>query len=254
MIVNVPLPPLPLPSFLQCEEMHELRSVLNSQDYWISKSDVVLWCNKLNRLQTGFTTCIPALEHRLSDEFERRQPDIHFESRSPNEINALEISMNYTKPVDASDWIEWIITLNKIITNSKGGFRKSPIYTQRDKFGGFAVYPHSDLVAESMNHLSMYQGRFWLDFPIETAIVSLAFIGAIHPFSDGNGRTSRIVFNAISSSMDRNLDRYIPLHEIATHSRGGYILALREAQYLNNWKPLIVFLSESCKNMVKLVR
>lgn len=250
--MNVPLPALPLPSLLQCQEMHELNLVWNSRNYWIAKGDVISWCNKLNGFQTGDLKNIPSLEHRLSDKLDNRIPDIDFKSRSPIEVGFMCISLDNKIPRSASEWQDWIIDLNTRVVDGNSGFRTDQIYTERDRFGGYAIYPSFDLVPGAMNYLSLYQEKFCIDYPIETAVVSLAFIGAIHPFRDGNGRTSRIVFNAIAGSMDR--DRYLPLHELAAHSRDGYILALREAQYLNNWKPLIIFLTESCKILGELVR
>jgi len=66
----------------------------------------------------------------------------------------------------------------------------------------------------------------------------------VHPFGDGNGRVSRLVFNALLRGPDDE-GPYIPLHELGRVSRAGFLIAMRLAQYRNEWGMLASFLLEA---------
>jgi hypothetical protein len=251
LIVDIPLPPLPLPALLQCQEMDELRSTLSNVNYRVTEYDIISWCNDLSGKHPSVLRRIPTLEHRLSDVFERRLYRKEVIARTPGEIRALKRFCEFGAPHEYVDWEKWIININSAVTNANSSFRENSIYTERDKYGGYATYPNFGFITEAMKHMNSYKNRYIIDYPLETSIVSLVFLGAIHPFADGNGRTSRVVFNTIAGSIKSKT--YIPLYELSEHSRGGYILALREAQYNNKWRPIIRFLSEGCKVLEELV-
>jgi len=63
-----------------------------------------------------------------------------------------------------------------------------------------------------------------------------------HPFADGNGRASRLLFNYILRQ-STEVPYYVPLYELAWLSRGSFVLCVREAEMLGNWAPLCRFLA-----------
>lgn len=88
--------------------------------------------------------------------------------------------------------------------------------------------------------------------PIAKAILFKVRFTKIHPFRDGNGRTSRILLNYM-------LARYgYPTITIYAHQREEYIKAMDTAILENNYKPLISMitkaLNERCDLYIKAIR
>jgi Fic family protein len=74
------------------------------------------------------------------------------------------------------------------------------------------------------------------------ATVALLLITNCHAFTDGNGRVARVVFNAVLRPSEPAVTHYLPLREIATFARGGYIIRARQAEIHGNWAPLADFM------------
>lgn len=75
------------------------------------------------------------------------------------------------------------------------------------------------------------------------ASVFLGAFNCIHPLRDGNGRTSRIMFNALLHSGLDQPKFYIPLKEFMGLSRYGFELAMRESLIFGRWATLVAFCS-----------
>jgi len=73
----------------------------------------------------------------------------------------------------------------------------------------------------------------------------------LHPFADGNGRLSRIVFNALLTT-DGVRTPYVPLYELGRVSRGGFLIASRLAQYRGDWSALASFLTAAADIMAAM--
>lgn len=84
--------------------------------------------------------------------------------------------------------------------------------------------------------------------PFFQAMLSLVGITFLHPILDGNGRTSRIVFNALIDTDDA----YIPLKDIQYLSKGGFTLKFKRAWLHGNWNPVVKFFCSSM-DMAELV-
>lgn len=73
-------------------------------------------------------------------------------------------------------------------------------------------------------------------------MLALVGISNCHPLYDGNGRTSRIIANAMMNDPAEAPAFYLPIKEIAAFSRGGYLLRVRQAELRDEWLPLANFL------------
>lgn len=75
---------------------------------------------------------------------------------------------------------------------------------------------------------------------VRAAIVHVAILNA-HPFTDGNGRTARMIANLILRSGCKTPVIYIPLYEFGIRSRGGFEIALRYAEIFDRWDPILAY-------------
>ncbi len=80
----------------------------------------------------------------------------------------------------------------------------------------------------------------------DAALVLCLFVNC-HPFTDGNGRVARILFNHTLRRGGMPDDVYVPFYEIAARSRGGYVIALRHAEVRGDWHPIMSWVMEAIR-------
>ena len=123
-----------------------------------------------------------------------------------------------------------------------GQVREINVGTMRDRQGGQVVFPDVRLISERVRELSIFFSKYWMSKPLIFATVMMNGVANIHPFLDGNGRVSRVLFNLLLNTSLRT-NCYIPIYELSELSRGGFLIRLRDAQYNGNWGPLIEYVS-----------
>ncbi|MCK5474120.1 MAG: Fic family protein [Candidatus Aenigmarchaeota archaeon] len=84
------------------------------------------------------------------------------------------------------------------------------------------VYP---LLVDFFKWYNYYENKL---HPIELAALVHLKLVTIHPFSDGNGRISRMIMNLVLNNHE------YPLFNITYEKRAGYYIALEHAQTKNN--------------------
>lgn len=91
--------------------------------------------------------------------------------------------------------------------------------------------------------------RQWLvgnaDAPaVIRAAVACQFLSCCHPFDDGNGRTARLVANAILSRAGMPDSSYLPLHELFVLSLGGMEIRSRLVELEGGWNAWIAWFAD----------
>lgn len=66
-----------------------------------------------------------------------------------------------------------------------------------------------------------------------------------HPFSDGNGRVARILFNLELARMGMPAGSYLPIFLAMRRSAGGYEIKLREAEIQARWRGIVRFMCDA---------
>jgi hypothetical protein len=244
--LRVPLPSLPSPAKFSNTKIESIKYSFDTRELWPSIADTVSWLKSIDGLPMGSLEQDTVLHHRLSGDYNCFSESEIFHERSIQEIRTLQrVKISGKFGGKNCNWRDLILFISNNLNDGHNHFRSCAVFTEPDKNGNYAVYPSHALIEKSIYYLGMYIARYVEKFPIETAIVSLVFLGAIHPFEDGNGRTSRVLFNKLAGF--DGFSGYFPINEIAAHSRGGYILSLREAQYNDNWYPIVEFLDYSIR-------
>ena len=118
--------------------------------------------------------------------------------------------------------------------------RDHGVKTVTDKSGASVIYPHHTQVDSQLAELFEFLAGNFKNFPHLCAVAAHLGIGHIHPLSDGNGRLSRAVYNWMINAAGA-VKFYLPLHELAALSDGGYIIRFRKATYQNDWSEIVVF-------------
>jgi len=148
----------------------------------------------------------------------------------------------------ADDFVRGLATLASHGLRRRTQPRTRAVGTGSDPRGDRVIFPPSTLVRDRLALIHRELGA--AQSPgLYRAGVGMAAISNCHPFDDGNGRTSRMLFNAMVRRASGRSDVYVPLHELAALSGGSLTLAVREAELQGRWEPLFGFI-ERCLALV----
>jgi len=117
-------------------------------------------------------------------------------------------------------------TISGNFDTSKGDLRLAQVYVDKKYFPDFTKFPDllQKLVIEANDRIDLVEGNDILKL---AAYIHYNLVN-IHPFGDGNGRTSRLLMNYIQ------LYHGEPLVKIFTEDRAEYIDALNETEEKEN--------------------
>jgi Fic family protein len=121
------------------------------------------------------------------------------------------------------------------IDESKGEFRKGNVRAGETYFVNYdKVIPYTNELVKSLNRkiktVRTDEEKLELAFTAHFDMVT------IHPFYDGNGRTSRLLMNFIQRFFD------LPLSIVYNEDKAEYIQALKDARAEETTKPFIEFM------------
>jgi hypothetical protein len=140
---------------------------------------------------------------------------------------------------------DFITVLTRISALSRGeahvDLRRSGVTLSGDKLGWRWRFPDRQHIEPCLQalHASLFERRF--ASPLIEAAVAYVLVNWIHPFEDGNGRTSRIVFNALLSRGGLSPMSYLPIKEINTLALGGHTVRLRYCVATGEWEEIIEY-------------
>ena len=192
--------------------------------------------------------CFEALAHRLSPAF--------------MELNGPALAL--IRSVDESAALAWLLAegggfressprgfrealgaLSVVLTDGEAEWRRRDIYLNADASGTRIRLPDVDQISKQLAKVR----RLWCqnveDPALWKGLVALVLIVNCHPFTDGNGRVARLLFNAWLRRGGMSEYVYFPFSEIARRSRGGYEIALRSLEISGDWEPLVRFVLQA---------
>jgi Fic family protein len=137
--------------------------------------------------------------------------------------------------------------VNSILGNTdetKGDFRKVNVSA-----GGFYFVDQSKVISLSTDLVNKITSRIENVKTIEE-ILTLAFVShfdlvSIHPFTDGNGRVSRLLMNYIEAYHGQ------PLTRVHAEDRVEYIESLKLSREQKTTEPIVEFLSKQHQKVLK---
>lgn len=158
-------------------------------------------------------------------------------------INKRKFSIDFIKEVNAfvmKSTGGLMNTISGSFDTSKGDLRLAQVYVDKKYFPDFTKVP--GLLQELVDHVNKRIDNVSEDEIIKlSADIHYNFVN-IHPFGDGNGRTSRLLMNYIQ------LYHGEPLIKIFTEDRAAYIDALNETEEKED---LNIFRDFICRQQIK---
>lgn len=188
------------------------------------------------------------LRHELSAHFVALNLDKPDHLRSEVEAEALHHlqgdpeGLGIARP---NSFRERLAALNRSLTDGAAFWRNAAIRLSGDKAGNRVFFPPVAAVPAQLEKVRLLLADGAAGPPLFKAAVAYALLLNCHPFSDGNGRTARVLFNHVLRQGGMPKDVYLPLYEIGSQSRGGYEIALRTAELRGDWEPFLRYLLDA---------
>lgn len=175
------------------------------------------------------------------------------EGKSQREALILESFTRYFAPAindpDSSAFVSLIEEIGKELSPLNGGFRTNRAQFLKDAAGVRVLFPSSERIKPRLSELHGYLRTHLPTQPLFAATVAMVAITNCHPFRDGNGRTSRLLFNGLLRFHGLAGNTYIPLYEIFWASGCGFEIRMRIAELRNDWAPLCGYMG----NVISLI-
>jgi Fic family protein len=121
------------------------------------------------------------------------------------------------------------------LVNVHAGARTFPNYSKVPDLMKSFVEATNKRIAEAKTFQQKCEAAFYAHFQLVS----------IHPFADGNGRTSRLIMNYILSAFD------LPVFYVYKSSRISYIQALEKARETDNLQPFYNFMFGQYKKFLE---
>jgi fido (protein-threonine AMPylation protein) len=136
-----------------------------------------------------------------------------------------------------------LMQLTKLASNGSGKFRKSEAFTQPDRDGTRTRFIRSQMVLRRIDEIleAINEAGNRQHTSLKAIWVMLAFLNC-HPYADGNGRTSKFLFNLILAKSDISNEYLLPLSAITLGSQGFFEICARRAQLQDSFDMMLKFL------------
>jgi len=137
-------------------------------------------------------------------------------------------------PRSADDFLLWLRSVNALVMQSRLDKRPGEWKDKPDQAGS-TLFVLPELVPGTLREGFVRINA--LAHPLAQAIMAMFVVTEVHPFTDGNGRTARLVMNCMLSA--QKLSRIM----IPTVYREDYLLPLKALSHHREPQPLIAALS-----------
>lgn len=126
-----------------------------------------------------------------------------------------------------------------VATGTVAGLRRHDVALSVNATGRQVLLPDSSDLQPALVAAQAAIAAMPADIVQATAL--MVVILNLHPFSDGNGRVARGVFNHLI--VGRGYPGFFPLGAIIARSRGGFELAIRTVELKGDWNPILTFMA-----------
>ncbi len=210
----------------------------------------------------NLAAAIARLHHPLSEAFIRKQLA---EGRDIEQATRLGIAQSARLMLEATSLIRTeesrlvglvsndpasfksaLLTIATSSTGQVAAFRNGPVTLGADANGAYWAFPKASEVSALISQTAQAVYNASKISPLYAAIVALVMINCIHPFTDGNGRTSRATFNGllVANGVMRR-EHFIPLKFLFALSKYGFEIRLRQVIIQKDWQPVIEYFCQA---------
>jgi len=180
--------------------------------------------------------------------------NLHLAEKLEREFRVCKKNISNVVPAiegDGQFFLDTIKTIHRALGEGADTFRVSAVAIGSDRLGNQVIFPHHTQCIPLLLNLHAFLQVNFRDHPVLSAIVSYGALIHAHPFNDGNGRTSRVIFNLLAMA-GTNSGHFLPIRGIAGVSLGGFLITLRRALYGGEWEPLQKFFGDGLRLSAKL--
>jgi hypothetical protein len=189
------------------------------------------------------------LWHPLSeDAILRAGSRIYDPARTRIELGVFESKLDGFSAAIASDepssFSRWLNDASVALGIDRPGIRRSDIFTRRNTEGFRSKFPSATMIDNRMEELHRFIRRTIRKSPLFSATVAMVAMTNCHPFHDGNGRMSRILFNVILHIGGVSRNGYVPMYEMLWISGFGFEIRVMSAESFDCWEPLFSYMKD----------
>jgi hypothetical protein len=138
-------------------------------------------------------------------------------------------------------WRDCLLTIAAGVHGAGTGLRTTEITTEPGYNGNVIAYPPAALVGPLLHLAAREVAQHPSASLCETAAYAMLACTTVHPFTNGNGRTSRILFNLILRGQYPGLP-YLNIKEITQFSAGDFLIATNRVHFQKDWEPFLQWL------------
>lgn len=135
--------------------------------------------------------------------------------------------------------VEMLSELASLLTGNHGRIRNHDIGLEEDTNGRSVKFPHARYAKQRLKDivgLMNEQKQTCFNQAVYVYVYVYVLLLNAHPFTDGNGRVARVLFNLL---INQHENHYLPLYDFKFYSNGGYEIRLREAKIYDRWTGLL---------------
>ncbi|QEH95783.1 Fic family protein [Gluconobacter thailandicus] len=249
--MRIPSPRLPSSKEIKLSLDEQKKFIYLSKIFSYIDKKNLLYFLKNNPIYLFEKIDIEKLLHRISDKAILAPNFSNMKNSSLEEYHVcLKNKHQFLESTQSEDvFLKYIHKISNDISNTRIHIRKREIIAIPNESGDYIIYPSHTEIKNGIK-LILYVIRNTNFFgPLLSANIILSSLLQIHPLTDCNGRTSRIIFNIfIMIFINRNV--FIPLLEISKCSNNSFLFSIKEAQIFNEWSSINKFINLSIQEVL----
>ena len=146
--------------------------------------------------------------------------------------------------MDLGAFVALLLDTHRRLGTGINGLRTRGVAVRPDAAGNRVIFPDHRQCPALLADLHAFLCDHSARHPALCATATYAALIHAHPFNDGNGRTARTLYNLVLSAAT-GARHFVPIHLIAAHHRGSFLIKLRRALYQGDWNGLQGFFCDA---------
>lgn len=141
-----------------------------------------------------------------------------------------------------AEFLKALLEVHRRLGVGANMFRTRSVATAPDEAGNRIVFPDHRQCLSMLRDLHGFLVANATSPPLCAAAAYVA-INRAHPFTDGNGRTARTVYNLVMAA--GGSQHFLPIHSFNALSRGALTIKMQRARNGGGWEPLMAYFGDA---------
>lgn len=170
-------------------------------------------------------------------------PFARLAEKASREFSVFASTIKDGPTIRADRFPDFLIEIHRRLGKGRTTFRKSGIQIAPDGNNVVTVFPDWRECEYLLGELGTFIEANIATRPLLTATVGYVGVVHAHPFSDGNGRTARVLYNCILGASGSA--HFLPIKSIAELVDGAFLVKIRRAFLGGDWAGLQAFFRDA---------